>query len=328
MSETEERCWVVTPDVAGMVNQALGLAEAVGFAIEEKRISVRPPWRFLPARAWINPFAALAHDSDPLAPPWPDLLIACGRLSVPLSVAVRRASEGRTFTVQLQKPSLPVRHFDLVVPARHDGLVGENVIVTRGALNRITPARLEAEAARVRPGLAHLPRPLIAVLLGGSNAAYRFTPRAAAELGDKLAGLSRSVGAGLAITPSRRTDGRARAALEERLTGAPYVIWEGGGDNPYFGYLGLADAVVVTCDSVSMVSEACATGKPVHVVELEGGSSKFHAFHEDLRRDGLTRRFEGRLEHWTYEPLDDNRLVAAEVRRRLRLAPRPERRGA
>ena len=322
------RCWVVTAGLAGMVNQALGLAEAVGFAIEEKRVSVRPPWRFLPARAWIKPFASLSGDSDPLAPPWPDLLIGCGRLSVPLSVAVRRASGGRTFTVQLQKPSLPVHNFDLVVPPRHDGLKGENVIATRGALNRVTPARLEAEARRLRSSLAHLPRPLIAVLLGGSNAVYRFTPRAAAELGDKLARLGAGAGAGLAVTPSRRTDSRAQAALERRIEDVPSVIWDGGGENPYFGYLGLADAVVVTCDSISMVSEACTTGKPVYVFELEGGSAKFRAFHEGLRRDGLTRPFEGRLEHWSYERLNDSELVAAEVRRRLELARSQECQGS
>lgn len=314
---SKETCWVVTDGKPGMVSQALGLAEAVGMPIVEKRVAIRAPWRWLPAPLWLTPFAALGPRSDPLAPPWPALLIGCGRMSVPLSVAVRRASAGRTFTVQLQKPEVSPACFDLVVPPRHDGLAGENVIVTVGALNRATPERLAAEARRVGPSLAHLPRPLVAVLLGGSNAVYRFTADAAAALAEGLARLCAESGAGLAVTPSRRTDARALATLKRRLAELPAVLWDGAGANPYFGYLGLADAVVATCDSVSMVSEACATGKPVHVFELAGRSAKFRAFHEGLRRDGLTRRFEGRLERWSYPPLCETARIGAEVRRRL-----------
>ncbi|MBT5646243.1 MAG: hypothetical protein HOJ41_00140, partial [Rhodospirillaceae bacterium] len=97
----------------------------------------------------------------------------------------------------------------------------------------------------------------------------------------------------------------------------PCWFWDGSGDNPYFGLLGLADAIVVTADSVSMVSEACATGKPVHVIELDGGSAKFARFHEALRRAGITRPFNGTLESWTYDAPDDTARVAAEIVHRI-----------
>jgi mitochondrial fission protein ELM1 len=105
--------------------------------------------------------------------------------------------------------------------------------------------------------------------------------------------------------------------LRDKLADVPAVIWDGSGENPYFAYLGLADHIVVTADSVSMVSEACSTGKPVYVVELEGGSQKFRRFHEGLRSDGITREFTGVLANWRYAPLDDTQRAAAEVRRRL-----------
>ncbi len=313
-------CWVVTDGKPGMVSQALGLAEAVGLPIAEKRIAVRAPWRWLPAELWLRPFAALSEAGDRLAPPWPRLLIGCGRMSVPLSIAVRRASGGATFTVQLQDPKVAARHFDLVVPPRHDRYRAPNAIESRGALHRLTAERLAAEAARFRDRLAHLPRPLVAVLLGGSNAVYRFTAGDGRRLGEGLAELVEKSGAGLAITPSHRTDAAALAALEAALGDCPAEIWDGTGDNPYFGYLGLADAIVATCDSVSMVSEACATGKPVHVFHMAGGGAKFRAFHQGFERDGLTRPFEGRLEQWHYAPLTDTADVAAEVRARLELA--------
>ena len=119
------------------------------------------------------------------------------------------------------------------------------------------------------------------------------------------------------MTASRRTGDTNAAILRDALSTCPAYVWDGEGDNPYFGFLGLADTIVVTADSVSMVSEACATGKPVYVVELEGGSAKFARFHEGLRAAGITRAFDGNLESWTYAAPDDTAKVAAEIVRRL-----------
>jgi mitochondrial fission protein ELM1 len=114
-----------------------------------------------------------------------------------------------------------------------------------------------------------------------------------------------SLGGGLVITPSRRTGDDALGVLREELKGTPHFLWDGRGGNPYFGILGIADFLVVTCDSVNMVSEACATGKPVYVAELPGGSEKFRRFHDALRDDGVTRSFAGQLQLYTYKPMDD-----------------------
>ena len=223
--------------------------------------------------------------------------------------------------MQLQNPGIAVSRFDMVVAPRHDRLTAPNVVATRGALHRVTPRRLREAAQAFAPTVARLPRPLVTVLIGGRNRVYRFGAAEARRLADGLAALARG-GAGLAVTLSRRTDGAVERVLRDTLAGLPAVIWNGAGANPYYGYLGLADAVVVTCDSVSMVSEAAATGKPVWVAHLPGGRAKFRAFHDDLERDGVTRPFTGRpLESWTYPPFDDTAAVAAEVRRRLQLPP-------
>ena len=84
------------------------------------------------------------------------------------------------------------------------------------------------------------------------------------------------------------------AILRARMREVPSVVWDGQGDNPYFGYLALADVIIVTCDSVSMISEACSTGKPVYLVALEGDSARFRKFHEALLQAGVIRRFEKR----------------------------------
>lgn len=306
-------CWVASEGHAGMENQCLGLAERLGAPVEVKRLHPRAPWTWLPPGWWPAPALALGPGSDRLVPPWPDLMITCGRRSVPYALHVRRASRGRTFTVHIQDPQTRLDRFDVVAPPRHDRLSGPNVVETFGALHRVTQERLREEAAKFRASVAHLPRPLVAVLVGGPNGAYEMTTETVAEIARKLRGL----GAGLAVTPSRRTGGMNVATLRNALAGAPAVVWDFAGDNPYFGWLGLADAVVATCDSVSMLSEACFTGKPVFVAELPGGNPKFRAFHAAMREAGYTRPFDGRLASWTYRPLDDTGAVAAEVRRRF-----------
>jgi len=311
-------CWLLTDGKVGMENQCLGLAEALGILPVVKRIRVRFPWRHLTPHLWVAPFAALDPAGDALAPPWPDLLIASGRVTVALSRAIRRASKGRCFTVQIQNPTVGLGDFDLVIAPAHDRLRGANVLETRGGLHRVTPERLADAAAAFAPRLAHLPRPRVAVLVGGNNKAYRFDAEAADRLGRQLADLARETGAGLMVTPSRRTGAESTRILRDRLAGLPAEIWDGGGDNPYYAYLALADAVVATCDSVNMISEACSTGKPVHVVALDGpGSAKFRRFHRSLEADGLTRPFRGRIETWTYPPLDDMTVLADAIRDRL-----------
>ncbi|MEC9344938.1 MAG: mitochondrial fission ELM1 family protein [Pseudomonadota bacterium] len=309
--------WLLTDGKPGMENQCLGLAEALGVTPAIKRIALRQPWASLPPQLAFRPLRSLAGGSDALAAPWPDLLIASGRATVALSIAIRRLSRGRTFTVQIQNPAVSLSKFDLVAAPVHDGLSAPNVISTHGSLNRVQAARIAVEAERFRDAAAHLPRPLVMVSLGGDNKVYRMTPAVIDRLARDLRTMVEQDGAGLLVTPSRRTGADNERRLRAALAGLPHLWWDGTGDNPYLGWTGLADAFVVTGDSVNMVSEACGTGKPVMVVHLEGGNDKFGRFHTAMADAGLTRPFAGRLLRWTYPPLDDTATVAAAVRARL-----------
>lgn len=301
-----------------MINQCTALADALGLEAESKSLTTLPPWRWLPPQLWLAPLRAVEADGDRLRPPWPDLLIASGRHSVAPALAVKRRSGGRTFCVQVQNPTVGFRNFDLIVAPEHDNLSGPNVVSTRGALHRVTADLMERLAPLAEARLGHLPRPRLAVLLGGNNAVYRFREAIATKLASELARLVREEGVGVAVTPSPRTPAAALAAIRRELDpldGA--VIWDGGGENPYLVYLAAADHLLVTSDSVNMVSEAAGTGRPVYVLELEGGSYKFAHFHRAMREAGITREFTGRLETWPYTPPDDMARVVDAVRRRL-----------
>ncbi len=289
-----------------MGSQVEGLAEALGWPFESFAVRVREPWSWFPAHR--QPPGLLRYGvEERLTPPWPDILVTCGRRSAAVSVAVSRASGGRAFTVHVQDPRAPPRYFDLVVPPDHDGLAGPNVVATRVALHRVTPEKLATAAAEWEARLGGLN---VAVLLGGPTRSHRFTQESVAELAEGLANLDGPV----AVSPSRRTGPEVVATLKDRLPGAWF--WDGSGDNPYLGMLALARHIVVTEDSVSMISEAIAAGKPVYAARMAGGNRRLERFQSALRQDGVLRPFEGRLDEWRYEPVNETPRIAAEIRRR------------
>ncbi|HVJ54718.1 MAG TPA: mitochondrial fission ELM1 family protein [Aliidongia sp.] len=309
--------WVLYDGKDGLRSQVMGVAEAVGLPFEEKRLETRYPWKVLPPSLWPNARHAPGRGGDRLLPPWPRLIIcAGGRASAP-SLSVRKAARGRCLVVQIQDPKIAPRHFDLMLIPEHDKVRAPNIMVTRGAPHRVTPQKLAEAAGIWGPRLAHLGTPRVAVLIGGDNGAYRLNPPLMARIANQLAVLAEQ-GAGLMITPSRRTGEAVEQVLRARLAKLPVEIWNGAGDNPYFGYLALADHVLATADSISMITEASATGKPVHVIPLEGGARKFEIFHQAMREAGVTRPFAGALDSWTYQPRDDTAEAGERIRALMR----------
>jgi mitochondrial fission protein ELM1 len=312
-----EQSWIISEGYAGLQAQALGLAEAAGLSPDLRVLRRRRLWSMLPPRLWPSP--RLGVEREALRGPVPSLIIGCGGLAAAVGAgpARRPARRPATRIVQIQHPRMRLDRFDLIVAARHDELTGPNVVVTRTALHRVTAARLDAAAAEWAQRLAHLPRPLVAVLVGGSNGRFRLDLPVGTALAAQLASMIKADKVGLALTPSRRTDAAVTAVLTEQLSPLGGWVWDGTGENPYFGLLALADAIVVTGDSVSMVSEAAATRAPVMLAPLPGRSRRIHLFLEGLRADGRVRDFGGRLDLWPVEPINDTAEAAAEMWRRL-----------
>lgn len=313
--------WVITDGRAGMINQARGLAEAVGLPVEVKTVHPRLPWTLLPLTLWPAPFAALGPNSAAFAPPWPRIAIGCGWRSIPYMLALKRLSSRRTLTVQLQHPRIDPKRFDLVVPPEHDKLEGANVVPIIGSPNGITPAKLAEAAAIWSTRFEALPRPRVAVSIGGASKSHRFDDADAGRLALALKTLAEQ-GHGLMISTSRRTGPSQTKILGDALAGAGAFLWDGNGENPYLAMLSLADAILVTSDSTNMAVEAAATGKPVYIVEIPGGSAKFGNFHARLKERGIARAFDGKIERWAYEPLNETARIAALIRERLAKAPR------
>lgn len=304
---------ILCTDLAGLRAQALGLAEAAGLTTELAVLQPKAPWNRLSPRLWLRPAWAVGPEILGGAPA---IALGAGGAGARIAASMRSAA---TKAVAVQHPRMSLRAFDLIMAARHDGITGDNVVITRTALHRVTPARLAEAALTWQPVFAALRRPLVAVLLGGANGRYRFDGAHALELAVMLGAMAKASGAGLVITGSRRTDPATIAILRDVLSPHDAWVWDGTGENPYFGMLACADAIIVTADSVSMVSEAVATAAPVFLVRLPGHSSRIGLFMDMLVADGRVRDFAGRLDMWETAPLDDTARAGAEMRDRLRL---------
>lgn len=313
----ENVTWAISDGRAGLANQVRGLAEAIGLPVQVKTVRPRLPWTLLPVTAWPAPFAALGPDSTPLTPPWPRIAVGCGRRAIPYVLAIKRLSKGATFTVQLQHPRVDPRLFDLVVPPEHDGLIGANVMAILGSPNGVTAAKLAAARAQWS-SLERLPHPRIAILVGGKSKSHSFGEADARALAASLKAL-RDQGAGLMLTASRRTGEAQTRILRDALSGPNAFVWDGAGENPYFGLLAHADAILVTNDSTNMAVEAAATGKPVYIVAIPGGDVKFDRLHQALEARGIARPFAGKIERWSYAPLAETERVARAIREKIGL---------
>lgn len=313
-----KRGWIISDGKAGNDVQTRGVFDALRLGYEVKSVDPKGLWRALSPWGPVSPAERFGTPDSQFHPPWPDFAISIGRLTTPYIRRLKRAAGLATYTIILQNPRVAPDTADLFWVPEHDTRRGPNVITTLTAPHSFTAARLAELRATVPPQIAALPQPRIAVLLGGPNGDFRYTPAALKRLAEALQALGR-LGAALMITPSRRTPAAIAEFVGEATADTPRMLWTGEGENPYPSFLAHADAFIVPADSVNMTGEPCATGKPVYVFEPEGGSAKFTRFHEALRRHGATRPLPERfaqLETWSYAPLNSSETIAAEIARR------------
>jgi len=307
--------WMLSDGRAGNVRQAAALAAALGFdSARNWHLQPRAPWRWaaprrLPGVAWGFGKAFARALAQP-----PRLAIGCGRQAA-LATRLLRARGSRV--VQILDPRLDPALWDLVVAPEHDGLSGANVISMLGSLHPVDDHWL-AQARADFDALAQLPRPRIALLVGGPGRHAPLDEAGFAALLEQVESTCLEEGGSLLATTSRRTPPEWKRRLQAPRQRPPGLCWLGGdGDaaaNPYAGLLAWADRIVCTPDSVNMISEACATAAPVFVATPERVSGRPRRFLDTLRANGRIRLVDVTLAPFKVEPLRETARVAAEVR--------------
>jgi hypothetical protein len=267
----------------------LALAERMGMPIRHLVLSLRTPWSWLSPRLTLGGRLALpASQRAAFSPPWPRLAIGCGRSAALLTRMLRSLTEGYCHTVQILDPRIDPSHWDTVIAPRHDGLIGANVLTPLGSLNPIDDAWLQ-DGREAHPALGELPRPRVGVLLGGPRTGIRIDAEYARDLAERLLARQHRDGGSVMVLASRRTPAAVADVMRNTLRDMPGLIWTGpdDGNNPYPGVLGWADRLVVTPDSVNMLSEACAVGCAVQTFVTGSLPLKLARFHHSLREAGL-----------------------------------------
>ena len=275
MGEGQITVWCLLGKKAGDNTQVLALAKETGLVFEGKRITARP-WELLahlgtaPTLAGID----LSHSSA-LQAPWPDLVISAGRRNEPVARWIRQQSGGRTRLVHIGRPWASLSSWDLIVTTPQYFLPRQdNILHNSLPLHRMNDAAMQLARQRWASHFEHLPRPWIAVLVGGDSGRFVMTTAKGRRLGELSNKLAEASGGSVLVTDSPRTPIDAADALQTRLR-MPHFCYRfgSGADNPYQGLLALADAFIVTGESMSMLGEAAETGRPLYIFDMGDGAA-------------------------------------------------------
>ena len=316
------KIWLLLDDRSGNRSQCFGVADALDLPYDEKELSYSWMGK-LPNRLLGASFLGISRESTlDLTPPWPDLVIAAGRRTAPVSRRIKRLSSGKTRLVQIMWPGKQgSEEFDLIAVPEHDQILNKfNKINILGSPHKITVESLRSLQEEWKPGLQDLPSPRIAVIVGGSTKNRTFTDAMATELGTLVSEMANRVGGSLLVTTSRRTGKAADCLINTISAPAKIYRWGDGGDNPYPAFLACADAIVVTGESMSMCSEACSGEGPVYIYAPDDLiTAKHNRLHEALYQRGYARPFDGTYTQWQHPPLNSAQEIAAAVKMLLRV---------
>jgi mitochondrial fission protein ELM1 len=307
--------WLIDAYRAGERGQVRALVDALGWPCETKVLSYRSHV-FLPHVLGQSTLRGITADSAAkLVAPWPDLVISCGVRNEPVCRWIRAQSRGKTRYVHVGRPWASLDKFELVVTTpqyrvpEHPNVLNNMLTLHSVTAQRLSQAREEWEVA-----FADLPRPHFAVVAGGDSGPFTLGPKAATRLGQQASRMASAHGGSLLVSTSSRTSKAAVNALQEAITVPNYCYrWQAAdNENPYMGILAWADRLIVTGDSIAMLSEACATRKPVMIFDLGGMRDPSDGSDRDFRPGGALYAF---LLRWLWQPLSrDITLVHAQLR--------------
>ena len=288
-------CWIVTDGTTGMLKQSIAVAKSLNIEPAILPAHPTPILRLFPTLAKI-PTWRLTMGRSPswIRGPYPDYIISCGRRMAGLSIGLRRISKGRSKTIHIQDPGISPDYFDVLVVPSHDRIAAfknnfSNLVVSIGSLSWLVKKQIMASKSDMIERFGPIDSPQIVVMLGGNNKRYRISTPFIEAMAHEILNYARLKRARLIIIPSRRTPRKAEMIFKNIGLDRKHIFWDGNSENPYPNIFSIADEIIVTSDSVNMVTEACVVGKPVFIVHWSKEQGRLNRFHEIMNERGFTR---------------------------------------
>lgn len=319
-------CWLITDDRIAYKRQTSAVIKNFSLnTIQKNYPKVNFSTRFL-RQLFGNPFLFSSDLQNPtlFAEPWPDIAISSSHHTIPALLAIKQKSKGKTFSIFVQTPTFVDKsQFDLIIAPEHDQCEGPNVITNLGALHDISHEQLERERKKLPSFLdKREKKPILGILIGGSTRKHTQTKNSIRRLGKQLLKLASNHPGTVVVTVSRRTGEENIHILQNLLASQSNLFFNDPfkGENLYLSILAHADTLMVTNDSISMISEACFTGKPVYILPLPefNSSSRYIHFIESLIERKMVRYYkEPPLDTWSYSPLNEADRIAPLVMQKI-----------
>ena len=307
---------LLTEGYHGMISQVEGLAKALNADFQHRIVRLNWLWNYIPPK--LSPVSRLILKDEQYITENEkfDLVISCGRKSVIPSIFIKKKNK-KIFTIHIQNPKVRFNNFDLIVAPEHDELKGENIITSKGAIHYIT--RLEIEKARSYLLDKIQNEKIVSLILGGPNKYYNFSNEELTNIFGEIKSSFISQGYKAIIIPSMRTPKRIiDLAINEFLTDG-FVV-NSVDKQAYLSSLAIANSIVVTCDSTSMISEAATSGKPIFVAHMQPkrNNYRFKRFYKLFRELGVIKNLGEKVENWTYDSFNEAERIATIINSRLK----------
>ena len=309
----ELKALLLTQGMHGMVSQVEGLAKALKISFKHQKIKLKPLWNLIPPKftpisenLLINKFVC---DSK--------IIISCGRKSVIPSIALKKRFGKEIFNIHIQDPKVSFKHFDLIISPEHDKIRGDNVIMTKGAIHYLAKKEITDNSKYLN--LEKEKKQIVAFIIGGPNKYYEYSEEQIHYTFNKVKTLFTPDKFKIIIVPSYRTPEQVIKKAFNTFNFNHHVI-KTVDKNAYLGSLAIADYVVVTCDSISMISEAAVTGKPVYIVMMKSKrrSKRFENFYNEFKDLGITRELNDSIDNWSYDKLDEVNRIAPIIKGKMK----------
>tara|TARA_Y100000590_G_scaffold419571_1_gene521412 strand:+ start:16 stop:966 length:951 start_codon:yes stop_codon:yes gene_type:complete len=304
---------LLTQGMHGMISQVEGLAKALGLSFKHETIQLNKFWNFFPPKFTpvIDNILEKKFVCDSR------IIISCGRKSVIPSILLKKRFKKEVFNIHIQDPKVNLNNFDSIICPEHDDLHGENVVKTKGAIHYLTNDEIQRNINYLKPKQGG--KKIVTFIIGGPNKYYSFSEKQMDQMFAKIKNMFISTKYKLIIIPSYRTPENI-LKLAFNYFNQDHLVVRERDKKAYLSSLGLADTIIVTCDSTSMISEAAITGKPVYIAQMSHKRSihRFKKFYKLFMDLGITRNLEDKIEHWTYNGLDEVNRAASFVKEQMK----------